>query len=237
MPAVALRLQSRPTSTRPTPSRSCSAKGPSPAAAACCSARRSPNGSPVCGPCRPGSTNARRARHPDWTGPDDLMIKIEELREATNWQEPIYVKVGATRVAYDVKLAVAAGADCRRRRRYARRNGRDASTCSSNTPAFRRSPPCGMASDALREIGKHGTGPADRLGRHPYRGRRRQGSGPRCRRRLDRGRLVDRPRLQPPGLVRRVGAGVGRRDGRLRRARHRGRVTVTTATPAAAPSA
>jgi glutamate synthase domain-containing protein 2 len=51
------------------------------------------------------------SRHPDWTGPDDLRIKIEELREATNWEKPIYVKLGATRVTNDVKLAVAAGAD------------------------------------------------------------------------------------------------------------------------------
>ncbi len=50
-------------------------------------------------------------RHPDWTGPDDLTIKIGELREATDWQVPIYVKMGATRVREDVKLAVKAGAD------------------------------------------------------------------------------------------------------------------------------
>lgn len=50
-------------------------------------------------------------RHPDWTGPDDLAIKIIELREITNWEKPIYVKVGATRTYYDVKLAVKAGAD------------------------------------------------------------------------------------------------------------------------------
>ena len=50
-------------------------------------------------------------RHPDWTGPDDLAIKILELREITNWQVPIYIKVGATRTYYDVKLAVKAGAD------------------------------------------------------------------------------------------------------------------------------
>jgi glutamate synthase domain-containing protein 2 len=51
------------------------------------------------------------SRHPDWTGPDDLAIKIIELREITNWEKPIYVKVGATRTYYDVKLAVKAGAD------------------------------------------------------------------------------------------------------------------------------
>ena len=50
-------------------------------------------------------------RHPDWTGPDDLEIKIQELREITDWEKPIYVKVGATRTHYDVALAVKAGAD------------------------------------------------------------------------------------------------------------------------------
>ncbi|MFL6550788.1 MAG: FMN-binding glutamate synthase family protein [Povalibacter sp.] len=51
------------------------------------------------------------SRHPDWTGPDDLAIKIRELREITDWEKPIYVKVGATRVFNDVKLAVHSGAD------------------------------------------------------------------------------------------------------------------------------
>src|SRR5580700_9025987 len=50
-------------------------------------------------------------RHPDWTGPDDLEIKIHELREITDWEKPIFVKVGATRTYYDVQLAVKAGAD------------------------------------------------------------------------------------------------------------------------------
>jgi glutamate synthase domain-containing protein 2 len=50
-------------------------------------------------------------RHPDWTGPDDLEIKIRELREITDWEKPIYVKIGATRTYYDVKLAAKAGAD------------------------------------------------------------------------------------------------------------------------------
>ena len=50
-------------------------------------------------------------RHPDWTGPDDLDIKISELREITDWQVPIYVKVGATRTFFDTTLAVKAGAD------------------------------------------------------------------------------------------------------------------------------
>jgi glutamate synthase domain-containing protein 2 len=50
-------------------------------------------------------------RHPDWTGPDDLEIKIHELREITDWQKPIFVKVGGARPYYDVALAVKAGAD------------------------------------------------------------------------------------------------------------------------------
>jgi glutamate synthase domain-containing protein 2 len=51
------------------------------------------------------------SRHPDWTGPDDLEIKIEELREITDWEKPIFVKIGATRTYFDVALAVKAGAD------------------------------------------------------------------------------------------------------------------------------
>ncbi|HCH22682.1 MAG TPA: FMN-binding glutamate synthase family protein [Oceanospirillaceae bacterium] len=50
-------------------------------------------------------------RHPDWTGPDDLEIKILELREITNWETPIFIKVGGARPYYDVALAVKAGAD------------------------------------------------------------------------------------------------------------------------------
>src|SRR6478736_4398611 len=50
-------------------------------------------------------------RHPDWVGPDDLAIKMTELREITDWQIPIYVKIGATRTYNDVKLAVHSGAD------------------------------------------------------------------------------------------------------------------------------
>ena len=50
-------------------------------------------------------------RHPDWTGPDDLEIKIHELREITDWEKPIYVKVGGARPYFDTALAVKAGAD------------------------------------------------------------------------------------------------------------------------------
>ncbi len=50
-------------------------------------------------------------RHPDWTGPDDLEIKILELREITNWEKPIYIKIGGARPYFDTTLAVKAGAD------------------------------------------------------------------------------------------------------------------------------
>ncbi|OYU39685.1 MAG: FMN-binding glutamate synthase family protein [Pseudorhodobacter sp. PARRP1] len=50
-------------------------------------------------------------RHPDWTGPDDLEIKIMEIREITDWEKPIYVKIGGARPYYDTALAVKAGAD------------------------------------------------------------------------------------------------------------------------------
>jgi glutamate synthase domain-containing protein 2 len=50
-------------------------------------------------------------RHPDWTGPDDLEIKIEELREITDWEKPIYIKIGAARPYFDTALAVKSGAD------------------------------------------------------------------------------------------------------------------------------
>lgn len=50
-------------------------------------------------------------RHPDFLGADDLAVKIEELRIATNYQVPIFIKMGATRPRYDVAVAAKAGAD------------------------------------------------------------------------------------------------------------------------------
>ncbi|MCZ6619997.1 MAG: FMN-binding glutamate synthase family protein [Gammaproteobacteria bacterium] len=60
----------------------------------------------------PAAIDQRSAcRHPDWTGPDDLEIKIRELRELTDWEKPVYIKIGASRTYYDTALAVKAGAD------------------------------------------------------------------------------------------------------------------------------
>lgn len=50
-------------------------------------------------------------RHPDFLGADDLQVKIEELREAIDYQVPIFLKMGATRPRYDVAIAAKAGVD------------------------------------------------------------------------------------------------------------------------------
>jgi glutamate synthase domain-containing protein 2 len=94
-------------------------------------------------------------RHPDWIGPDDLIIKIEELREATDWQIPVYVKIGASRVADDVKLACKSGTD------VIVLDGMEASTAASpdmlmENTAIPTMPAVVEAVEALREIGKLG---------------------------------------------------------------------------------
>ena len=62
--------------------------------------------------CLPEGIDQRSScRHPDWTGPDDLEIKILELREITNWEKPIFIKIGGARPYFDTSLAVKAGAD------------------------------------------------------------------------------------------------------------------------------
>jgi methylamine---glutamate N-methyltransferase subunit C len=51
------------------------------------------------------------SRHPDILGADDLVIKIEEFREATGYQKPISMKMGAGRVRDDIKIAYKDGFD------------------------------------------------------------------------------------------------------------------------------
>src|SRR6266568_133352 len=93
-------------------------------------------------------------RHPDWTGPDDLEIKIGELREITDWEKPIYVKVGATRTYYDVQLAVKAGAD------VIVVDGMQAGTAATQDVFIEHVgiptlPAVRLAVDALQELGMH----------------------------------------------------------------------------------
>lgn len=58
-----------------------------------------------------GSDAISPARHLDIVGPEDLKMKIEQLREITDWEVPIIVKYSAGRVEDDVKIAAKAGAD------------------------------------------------------------------------------------------------------------------------------
>jgi glutamate synthase domain-containing protein 2 len=51
------------------------------------------------------------SRHPDILGADDLVIKIEEFREATGYRLPVSVKLGAGRVRDDIKIAAKDGFD------------------------------------------------------------------------------------------------------------------------------
>jgi glutamate synthase domain-containing protein 2 len=100
----------------------------------------------------PGIDQRSASRHPDWTGPDDLRIKIEELREATGWEKPVYVKLGATRVEHDVKLAVASGAD------VVVVDGMQGGTGATQTVFIEHSgiptmPAVRLAAEALRDIG------------------------------------------------------------------------------------
>ena len=79
--------------------------------AARCWVRRSRRASPGRARCPRASTSAATAATPDWTGPEDLEIKIRKLREITDWEKPIYVKIAASRPYYDVKIAAKTGAD------------------------------------------------------------------------------------------------------------------------------
>ena len=50
-------------------------------------------------------------RHGDIFGADDMVLKIQELRDVTDWQIPIFVKIAAGRVKEDVKIAAKTGGD------------------------------------------------------------------------------------------------------------------------------
>ena len=126
-------------------------------------------------------------RHPDWTGPDDLEIKIGELREITDWEKPIYIKVGATRTYYDVQLAVKAGAD------VIVVDGMQGGTAATQDvfiehvgiPTLPAVAAGGQGAAGARHAPQ---GAADRVRRHPHRRRRRQGARAGRRRGLDRRR-------------------------------------------------
>ena len=151
------------------------------------------------------------SRHPDWTGPDDLEIKIDELREITDWEKPIFVKVGATRTYYDVQLAVKAGAD------VIVVDGMQGGTAATQDVFIEHVgiptlPATRLAVDALAGARHAPPGAADRVGRDPERGGRREGARARRRRRLDRHRGADRDGRQQPrvrGGVPQIGSAAG----------------------------
>ncbi len=95
-------------------------------------------------------------RHPDFLGPDDLIIKIEQLREATDGRVPISIKLGACRVSDDVKLAAKAGADVIVIDSMVAGTGASAEILldHSGIPTV---PAIVMAREALRELGLDGT--------------------------------------------------------------------------------
>jgi glutamate synthase domain-containing protein 2/formylmethanofuran dehydrogenase subunit C len=59
----------------------------------------------------PGIDLRSPSRHPDILGADDLVIKVQEFREATGYRLPVSVKLGAGRVRDDIKIAVKDGFD------------------------------------------------------------------------------------------------------------------------------
>jgi len=59
----------------------------------------------------PGMDLHSHPRHGDIYGADDLVLKIEELREITEDKIPIFIKIAAGRVNEDVKIAAKAGVD------------------------------------------------------------------------------------------------------------------------------
>jgi glutamate synthase domain-containing protein 2 len=59
----------------------------------------------------PGIDLRSPSRHPDILGADDLVIKVEELREATGYRLPVSIKLGAGRIRDDIKIAAKDGFD------------------------------------------------------------------------------------------------------------------------------
>ncbi len=143
------------------------------------------------------------ARHPDFLGPDDMIIKVEELREATDWQVPIFVKMGASRVFDDVKLAAKAGAD------VIVVDGMEGGTgrVARDFAGAHRHPDAGRGVRSARGARRHRAlwrSAVDHRRRHPRRRGRGQSHGAGGGRRLHRHRGADRAELQPAALRRRL---------------------------------
>ena len=119
------------------------------------------------------------SRHPDIMGADDLVIKVEEFREATGYNKPISIKMGAGRVRDDIKIAYKDGFD------FVQLDGLQGSTGAASTEVLEN---VGIP-DSRRLAGGAGRLARDRRqGRHAHRadgrdqGWRRRGQGARARR-------------------------------------------------------
>ena len=95
-----------------------------------------------------------------------MIIKIEELREATDWQVPIFVKLGASRVYDDVKLAAKAGADVVVVDGMEGGTGASPDLLQEHTGIPTLAAVC-EARAALEEMGLYGAGAAHHRRRHP----------------------------------------------------------------------
>ncbi len=103
------------------------------------------------------------SRHPDILGADDLVIKIQEFREATNYRLPVSLKLGAGRVRDDIKIALKSGAD------FVELDGSQGSTGASSSEVLEyvgipTLPAIQEAVDALTEIGRFGEIPIALMG-------------------------------------------------------------------------
>ena len=103
------------------------------------------------------------SRHPDILGADDLVIKIQELREATDYKLPVSLKLGAGRVRDDIKIALKSTAD------FVELDGSQGSTGASSSEVLEYVgiPTIGAiqeAMDALEEIGSTGALPIVLMG-------------------------------------------------------------------------
>ena len=135
------------------------------------------------------------ARHPDWLGPDDLSLKVQETREATNYEVPIQLKLGAARVYDDVRMAAKCGPD------IIYLDGAEGGTgAGPHTAAEETGDPLMSAiPEARRALEDVGPGRRSRPGgrrRHPQRRRHRQVPGARRRRDRDRPLRADGAELQ-----------------------------------------
>ena len=161
----------------------------------------------------PGIDQRSPARHPDWLGPDDLSLKIQEIREATDYQIPIQLKLGAARVYDDVRMAAKCGPGHhlprrrrgRHRRRAAHRHRGDGHPADGGDP---------RGAPRARGRGPGGRDRPRRRRRDPQRRRRGQVHLARREGRRDRPLGADGPELQQGDPGRHRLRGHDRRAGR-----------------------